>query len=89
MPVVERRETCFVEPTEGVLSLSDAPEAAEIVLPVVRLRLRMVTEDGMYVCNVEFRGDDLGGVEIGAGSLERAECTRCSRRCICAVRDRI
>lgn len=34
-------------------------------------------------------GDARGGVLIGAGSLDLAECTLCSSRCICAVRLRI
>lgn len=34
-------------------------------------------------------GDARGGVCVGAGSLDRAECTRASKRCIWAVRVRI
>jgi hypothetical protein len=36
-----------------------------------------------------FRGEDCGGVLTGAGSFDLADCTRCSSRCICAVRVRI
>jgi hypothetical protein len=31
------------------------------------------------------RGDAFGGVLTGPGSFDLADCTRCSRRCICAV----
>ena len=60
------------------------------VVVVPRLRERMVTLDGTLCapCNDE-RGEDRGGVLTGAGSLERADCTRASRRCICAVSERI
>ena len=43
----------------------------------------------MWPIAEEFRGDARGGVVIGAGSFDLAECTRCSSRCICAVRVRI
>lgn len=69
----------------GVSSANDE-EAME---PMVRLRLRTVTVDGTAPPMTDERGDALGGVLTGAGSLERADCTRASRRCICAVRDRI
>lgn len=63
----------------------------EAVLPIVRLRERMVTVEGIApeAAVVVPRGEARGGVEIGAGSLERAECTRASRRAIWAVRERI
>lgn len=35
------------------------------------------------------RGEARGGVGFGAGSLDRADCTRASSFCILAVRDRI
>jgi hypothetical protein len=63
-------------------------EETDALLPAVRLRLRMVMLDGMPTV-VELRGLARGGVLTGAGSFERADCTRCSRRCICAVRLRI
>lgn len=37
----------------------------------------------------ELLGDARGGVLIGPGSLDLAECTRCSSSCICAVSVRI
>jgi hypothetical protein len=64
---------------DGVVS---SPAALEVVDPTVRLRLRIVTVDGTLVIP---RGDERGGVVVGAGSLDRAECTRASRRCIWAV----
>jgi hypothetical protein len=78
----------------------DADGAAEDsrVLPVtlavalVRFRaLRTVTVAGMYVPLMaeSGRGEARGGVEVGAGSLDRADCTRCSSRCILPIRPRI
>ena len=59
----------------------------EAVEPRARLRLRIVTVDGTTMP----RGDERGGVLVGPGpgSLERADCTRASSRCICAVRVRM
>lgn len=62
------------------------PATLEVVEPTVRFRLRMVTVDGTAA---EDRGENLGGVLIGPGSFERADCTRASRRCIWAVRVRM
>jgi hypothetical protein len=64
---------------EGV---SEAKLAAleEAVDPPVRLRLRMVMLDGIAMPRGEERGGDSGGG--AAGSLERADCTRASNRCI-------
>lgn len=59
--------------SDGVSSVDEATEL------VVRFRLRMVTVDGTVLPE---RGDILGGVVTGAGSLERAFWTRASRRCI-------
>lgn len=56
------------------------------VEPVVRFRLRIVTVEGT---ETEERGEARGGVLTGAGSLERADWTRASRRAIWAVRVRI
>lgn len=78
MPLVERRGTCFV--ASGV---SSEPEviADEIVDPPVRLRLRIVTLLGIALPPEDSsRGDALGGVYVGAGSLDRADWTLCSRR---------
>lgn len=65
---------------EGV---SEAKLAAldEAVDPPVRLRLRMVMLAGIAMLP---RGDERGGDSgVGAaGSLERADCTRASSRCI-------
>ena len=58
----------------------------DAVDPTLRLRLRIVTVEGTAI---EVRGDDFGGVLTGPGSFERADCTRASRRCICAVRVRM
>lgn len=93
-PEVLRRGTCLLlemllrdsegawRDWDGVLSsparLLALDEAAE---PPARLRLRIVTVGG----TLTFRGDERGGVLAGPGSLERAECTRASSFCICAV----
>ena len=50
-----------------------------------RLRDRIVT---LLLLATDL-GEARGGVTVGAGSLERAECTRASRRCIWAVRVRM
>ena len=54
--------------------------------PVVRFLERIVTVDGTTPKPL---GEALGGVLVGAGSLDRADWTLASRRCICAVRDRM
>ncbi len=62
----------------------------EAVEPMVRLRDRTVTVEGTVAPpTMEDRGEPLGGVLTGAGSFERADCTRASRRCIWAVSDRM
>ena len=58
----------------------------DAVDPTVRLRLRIVTVDGTLT---EERGEARGGVLTGAGSFERADWTRASRRAIWAVSVRI
>jgi hypothetical protein len=61
-------------------------------LPPVRFRLlRIVTVGGIYDWPTAeaFRGEARGGVEVGAGSLDRAELTRCSSFCIFPMRPRI
>lgn len=75
---------------EGV-SDSPAIELALAVLPPVLFLLLMVMLDGMLLCPKADpgRGDARGGVLTGAGNLDRADCTRCSSRCICAVRLRM
>lgn len=91
MPDVERRATCLEdEDCEGVLS-SVRTEEVLAVLPMVRLRLRIVTLEGMWVWPIAepLRGEARGGVLMGAGSFERADWTRCSSFCICAVRVRM
>ncbi len=64
----------------------------EALLPPVRfLLLRMVTVAGIKdwptaepVC-----GDALGGVDVGAGSFDRADFRRCSRFVIFVLKPRI
>ena len=68
----------------GVVSSPATDDAAD------RFRDRIVTDDGTPAEPLtEARGDARGGVCVGAGSLDRTECTRASRRCICAVSVRI
>lgn len=67
----------------GVVS---SPAMDEAVEPAVLFLERTVTVDGT---TAPLRGEARGGVYVGAGSLERAECTLASSRCICAVRVRI
>jgi len=64
---------------EGVSEAAKLAALEEAVEPVVRLRLRIVMLDGIMP-----PGDERGGVSAGggAGSLERADCTRASSRCI-------
>jgi len=63
-------------------------EEMEAVDPTVRFRLRMVTDVGTTLIGP--RGDARGGVLTGfGGNLDRADCTRASRRCIWAVRVRM
>ena len=66
---------------------SVATEDALAVLPIVRFLLLIVTLAGMWLWPIAepFRGDARGGVFTGAGSLDRADWTRCSSFCICAV----
>lgn len=89
-PDVLRRGTCFdvvlAEKLDGVSS----PRTEEAVEPVGRLRERIVTVEGtLWTPLTEDRGDARGGVVTGAGSFDRALWTRASRRCICAVSDRM
>jgi len=101
IPDVLRRVTCLLVPDVMLLrksllrlgacvgvasSPAVLPAKLEVVEPTVRLRLRIVMEDGTVP---DVRGEDLGGVLAGPGSFERAECTRASKRCICAVRVRM
>lgn len=59
----------------------------DAVEPALRFLLRIVTEDGTVGTVL---GEPRGGVLAEpAGSLDRADCTRASRRCICAVSVRI
>jgi hypothetical protein len=67
----------------GVVS---SPATDEAVDPAVRFLERTVTVDGTIA---PLRGEARGGVWVGAGSLERAECTLASSRCIWAVRVRM
>ena len=57
-----------------------------VLMPVVPVRLRLdrtVTLDGITCPKAEpLRGDARGGVVIGAGSFDLAECTRASSFCI-------
>ena len=64
----------------------------EALLPPVRfLLLRTVTVAGMkdWPRAEPPRGDPCGGVEVGAGSFERADLRRCSRLVILVLRPRI
>lgn len=70
----------------GVESSLNTEDAVE---PGALLRDRIVTDAGRAEAALTDRGDALGGVPVGPGSLERTDCTRCSRRCICAVRLRM
>lgn len=93
IPDVDSLATCFV--AAGVWSSCTngaGMEFEDVVDPVVRFRLRIVTLLGIPACPkalVPFLGLDLGGVLTGAGSLLLADCTLCSSRCICAVSVRI
>jgi hypothetical protein len=82
-----------VSAAAGLRLLATVDATEEAVLPIVRLRLRIVTVDGTAAAALllwmELRGEARGGVATGAGSLERADWTRASRRAICAVRERI
>lgn len=51
----------------------------DAVEPTVRFLERIVTFDELIT---DERGEARGGVDTGPGSLERAECTRASSRCI-------
>lgn len=55
------------------------------------LLLRIVTVGGIYDWPRAEppRGEACGGVEVGAGSFDRAELTRCSSFCIFPIRPRI
>lgn len=64
----------------------------EILLSPVRfLLLRMVTVAGIkdWPTAEPLRGDALGGVDVGAGSFERAVFRRCSRLVILVLKPRI
>lgn len=70
----------------GVESSGVVLVATDETDPGPRLRDRTVT---LVLPITDPRGEARGGVGLGAGSFERAEWTRASRRCICAVRDRM
>lgn len=60
------------------------------VEPVARFLDRIVTDEGtLLMPRADPTGDTRGGVFKRDGSLERAVCTRASKRCTCAVRVRI
>lgn len=66
--------------------------AGEALLSMVRLRLlRIVIVGAMkdWLAAETLRGEARGGVVVGAGSLDLAELTRCSRFCIFPIRPRI
>lgn len=55
----------------------------EAVEPTVRFLVRIVTVEGTLLAPwTEERGEARGGVLTGAGSLDRADWTRASSRCI-------
>ena len=63
----------WIGPSEDVLA----------VLPLTLFLLLTVTLEGTYVLKEDsLRGEVRVGVLIGAGSLDRADCTRCSSLCI-------
>ena len=70
-------------------SPSSSWSTEEVVLALGRFELRLtVTEEGMLSPSAEpVRGDPLG--VPGLGSLDRAECTRCSIFCILPIKPRI
>ena len=64
----------------------------EALLPPVRfLLLRIVMVGGMKAWPEaeSLLGEARGGVEVGAGSFDRAELTRCSSFCILPISPRI
>lgn len=81
---VEDRKLVGVVSSPATLPARDE----EAVDPRVRFRERIVTVDGT-VGAPAVRGEARGGVCVGAGSLDRTECTLASSRCICAVRVRM
>lgn len=71
----------------GVFSSPARDEADD---PAARFRERMVTVDGKDTpWAAADLGDARGGVCVGAGSFDLADCTLASSRCICAVSERI
>lgn len=68
---------------------SDVVEEILTLLPAILLLVLIVTLEGICVFSNSLRGEDLGGVNTGVGSFDRADCTRCSSLCICAVSDRM
>lgn len=91
MPDVLSLGTWLFPDTEALkfVGVVSSPTTDEAVDPVVRFLERTVTVDGTPVPLAADRGEARGGVCVGAGSLDRAEWTLASRRCICAVRVRI
>ena len=60
----------------------------DALLPPVRLRLlRTVTVEGTYAwpSAEPLRGEAPGGVDVGPGNFDRADCTRCSSNCILLI----
>jgi len=95
-PEVDNRGTCLPVALDKldfkfcVGVVSSAPASDEAVDPTLRFLERIVTVDGTETPPMtEDRGEARGGVLTGAGSFDLADCTRASRRCIWAVRDRI
>lgn len=73
-------------------SLSRTEELTLLVLVLFLELRRSVTDDGMaegWENPVGVRGDPPVGVATGAGSLERADCTRSSSFCTFPIRPRI
>jgi hypothetical protein len=75
----------------GILvGVGSSPVTEDAAEPLVRLRERIVIDAGILVALYTLvLGEARGGVRAGPGSLDRAECTRASSRCICAVRVRM
>lgn len=81
----DRRLTC--ESVNLELASSSSCIADEEVLVLMRfLLLRIVTLAGMFVPEVESRGDALGVVLLVGGNLERTEWTRSSIFCILPIK---
>lgn len=87
------RGTWLLPPIEvrKLVGVVSSPATDDVAEPIVRFRERTVTVDGTPLAALltDCLGDARGGVCVGAGNLDRADCTRASKRCIWAVRERM